>query len=103
MSAYAVTLYVRLIRVPIIVWIFVTTVKSAPCRTRGSGIAGAGVAAGLSCALAAARYIARMSYGLEPGDATNIAVAIAAPAAVAALVPAIRAAKADSMVALRCD
>jgi hypothetical protein len=30
----------------------------------------AGVAAGLTCALAAARYIASMLYGLKPGDAS---------------------------------
>jgi hypothetical protein len=66
----------------------------------------AGVAVGLPCALAATRYVASMLYGLKSGDAVNIAVSLAALSAVAAaaaLVPALRAAGVDPMVALRCD
>jgi predicted permease len=66
----------------------------------------AGVAVGLPCALAATRFVASMLYGLKPGDAVNIAVSLAAMtavAALAALVPAMRAARVDPMIALRCD
>jgi predicted permease len=65
-----------------------------------------GVAVGLPCASAAARYVATMLYGLRPGDAGNMAVtalAMTAVAAAAALIPAARAARVDPMIALRCD
>jgi predicted permease len=66
----------------------------------------AGIAAGLPCAMAATRYIASMLYGLKPGDMANIAASLAAltvVAALAALVPALRAARVDPMAALRSD
>jgi len=65
-----------------------------------------GVAVGLPCALAVMRYVATMLYGLTPGDAGNIVLTVAAMTAVAAaaaLIPALRAARVDPMVALRCD
>jgi len=65
-----------------------------------------GVAVGLPCALAATRYVATMLYGLTPGDTGNIVLTVAAMTAVAAaaaLIPAVRAARVDPMVALRCD
>jgi ABC-type antimicrobial peptide transport system permease subunit len=65
-----------------------------------------GVAVGLPCALAATRYVATMLYGLTPGDTGNIVLTVAAMTAVAAaaaLIPALRAARVDPMVALRCD
>jgi hypothetical protein len=65
-----------------------------------------GVAVGLPCALAATRYVAAMLYQLAPNDVSNIAatvVAMTAVSALAALIPALRAARVDPMVALRCD
>ncbi len=65
-----------------------------------------GVAVGLPCALAVTRYVATMLYGLTPGDAGNIVLTVAgmtAVAAAAALIPAVRAARVDPIVALRCD
>jgi ABC-type lipoprotein release transport system permease subunit len=47
-----------------------------------------------------------MLYGLTPGDTGNIVLTVAAMTAVAAaaaLIPALRAARVDPMVALRCD
>ena len=65
-----------------------------------------GIAIGLPCALAASRYVAAMLYGLKPGDTVNIAVTVVSLTIVvvaAAMVPAVRAARVDPMVALRCD
>jgi predicted permease len=65
-----------------------------------------GIAIGVPCALAAARYIATMLYGLTPADPSNLAVTLlvmTVVAAAAGLIPAVRAARVDPMVALRCD
>jgi predicted permease len=65
-----------------------------------------GVAMGIPCAIAAARYIGTMLYGLTPGDTVRIAptlLTMTAVASFAALIPALRAARVDPMVALRCD
>jgi hypothetical protein len=65
-----------------------------------------GIAMGVPAALAASRYVATMLYGLKPGDAGNIGatvVSMTIVAVTAALVPAVRAARVDPMVALRCD
>jgi predicted permease len=65
-----------------------------------------GIAIGLPGALAASRYVAAMLYGLKPADAGNVVavvVSMTLVAVAAALVPAVRAARVDPMVALRCD
>lgn len=65
-----------------------------------------GIAIGVPGALAASRYVASMLYGLKPGDAGNIGavvVSMTIVAVAAALLPAVRAARVDPIVALRCD
>jgi predicted permease len=65
-----------------------------------------GVAAGLAASIAAGRLVASMLYGVEPRDIRSIALAALAMtvvAAIAAYIPARRAARVDPMVALRCE
>ena len=65
-----------------------------------------GVAAGVALALAAGRLVASLLYGIKPNDPGAIAVAaivLLSIAAVASLVPAWRAAKADPVEALRAE
>jgi len=64
----------------------------------------AGLAAGIALALAAARLIKSMLFGVTPADATSLIAACAillAFALVAAFLPARRASRVDPMVALR--
>jgi hypothetical protein len=66
----------------------------------------AGVAIGVPAALVSTRLIGSFLYGLTPRDPATIAVAAAillAAAALAALIPAVRAARVDPNVALRCE
>jgi predicted permease len=65
-----------------------------------------GVALGIVLALAAGRVIAAMLYGVaarDPGVLITVSVSLLAVAALAALVPAWRAARADPLSALRAD
>jgi ABC-type antimicrobial peptide transport system permease subunit len=65
-----------------------------------------GVAVGVVLALAAGRLIAAMLYGIAPRNPAVLAMVSAAllgAAAVAALVPAWRAARADPLTALRAE
>src|SRR5262245_34187827 len=65
-----------------------------------------GVASGLGAALATTRWVESLLFGLRPNDPLTIgltALALAAVAAVAAYLPARRAARVDPLVALRRD
>ena len=67
-------------------------------------LVGFGMAVGILLALAAARLIAALLYGLKPTDPLTIAMAIllmASAAALAAYLPSRRASRVDPMVALR--
>jgi predicted permease len=69
-------------------------------------LTGIGVALGLAAAAVATRYLERMLFGLSPLDPlTFIAVSLtfATVAALAAYVPARRAASIDPLLALRCE
>jgi len=66
----------------------------------------AGAAIGVGGAIAASRLIANLLFGLAPTDAMTMASAMAAMllvSALAAYLPARRAARIDTMVALRCE
>jgi predicted permease len=70
------------------------------------GLVALGVLLGIGCALAVARLLASMLYGLSTTDFPTYAVAtllLVVVALAAALLPARRAAKVDPMVALRCE
>ena len=67
-------------------------------------VVGAGVIIGISLSLSAMRLISSLLYGLEPNDPMTIALAsllLLTVAALAAYLPARRAARVDPMVALR--
>jgi predicted permease len=67
---------------------------------------GAGLVLGLAGALAAARMIRSLLYGVQALDATvfvAVAVILLAVAAIACLLPAWRASRVDPMTALRCE
>ena len=72
---------------------------------RGSlGMTIAGVVIGLPLALAATKVLQSMLFGVQPRDPATFAgalVGIAAVSLVASLIPALRAASVDPMVALR--
>lgn len=72
----------------------------------GLALAAVGVSLGLVGAVAGARYLQGMLFGLEPLDPTTFAivgVAFAAVAALASYLPARHATRVDPMVALRVD
>lgn len=65
-----------------------------------------GVAAGVALALAAGRLVAALLFGVTPGDPAalvEVSAVLLAVSALAALLPAWRAARADPVVALRAD
>jgi len=69
-------------------------------------IVGAGMVLGVPCALAAGRLARAQLYGLAPGDPVSLAATIALfgfSGLVAALLPALRAARVDPMSALRAE
>jgi predicted permease len=72
----------------------------------GLRVAGAGVAVGIILALAGGRLIAGLLYGVEPTDTRALLLAsftLLFVAAIAALLPAWRAARVDPTIALRAD
>jgi ABC-type antimicrobial peptide transport system permease subunit len=72
----------------------------------GLSLAGIGVAAGLAGGVAAARMMASLLVGVTPGDPLTFLAAplvLAAVAAAACLVPALRATRVDPITALRAN
>lgn len=70
----------------------------------GLGLAGIGVIAGIVVSLSVTRLLARFLYGVSATDAATFAwtpVALFAVAAVACLIPALRATRVDPVRALR--
>jgi ABC-type antimicrobial peptide transport system permease subunit len=70
------------------------------------GLVAAGVAIGVPAALAAARLVSSRLFGVtasDPVTLTSATLSMAAVAALAGLVPAVRASRVDPMVALRCE
>jgi ABC-type antimicrobial peptide transport system permease subunit len=66
----------------------------------------AGLAVGLTCALAASRLLGNMLFGVSASDPATlaiVAITLAAVAALAGYVPARRAMRVDPMVALRYE
>ena len=64
----------------------------------------AGLAVGIPCALAAARLVEHLLFGVSPGDPATlggVAIALMAVAALAGYLPARRAIRVDALVALR--
>lgn len=69
-------------------------------------LVGAGIIGGLCTAFATTRYVSRLLFGLTPTDPLTITAAVAllvTVAAIAAFLPARRAARVDPMVALRYE
>jgi putative ABC transport system permease protein len=65
-----------------------------------------GVAAGVALALAAGRLVATMLYGVQPNDLgvlLGVSLMLLAVAALAACIPAWRAARVDPLTALRSE
>jgi len=72
----------------------------------GARLAGLGIVLGVAGAMLVTRFIEGMLYGVEPTDPTTFVVlsaAVLAVAALAALLPAVRAMRVDPMVALRSE
>jgi putative ABC transport system permease protein len=73
---------------------------------RGMKLVGAGVGAGVIGAALATRAVASMLYGVSPADAPTWILAILALAVaglVASVIPALRAARVDPIIAIRAD
>jgi ABC-type antimicrobial peptide transport system permease subunit len=69
-------------------------------------LVGTGIAIGVPLALALARSVSSLLYGLKPTDSLTISAAVVllfAVGAVASYLPALRASRVDPMVALRYE
>ena len=76
----------------------------ADVMAQGLRLAGIGVTIGLALALAGSRLLSAMLFGTSPTDAGTfaaVATLLVAIAAVASLVPALRASRVDPLIALR--
>jgi putative ABC transport system permease protein len=65
-----------------------------------------GIVVGIAAALALARLIASLLYGVRPSDPltlVTVAFLLTAVATAASLLPARRATRVDPMIALRCE
>jgi len=74
--------------------------------TQGLTPAAIGVAIGLACALGLSRFLTSLLFGVEPADATTLAIAIltiVGTAALACWLPAWRASRLDPIVVLRVE
>jgi putative ABC transport system permease protein len=74
--------------------------------SQGAWVAGLGIAAGLAGALAATRLLAGLLFGVGPTDPATLmatATALAIVAALASLLPALRAIRTDPVEALRAE
>jgi putative ABC transport system permease protein len=74
--------------------------------SQGVWLAGLGIAAGVAGALLATRLLASLLFGVRPTDAVTFAATatgLAAVAAVASLLPALRAVRTDPVEALRSE
>ena len=73
---------------------------------RGLALTGIGAALGLAGALAAARLLESFLFGIRATDPITVAgaaLALGTTAALACLVPSLRASRVDPLEALRCD
>jgi putative ABC transport system permease protein len=73
---------------------------------QGMGIALSGIGVGLAAAFGLTRWMAALLYDVKPDDPSTfavVAVALAATALLASLGPALRAARVDPLIALRCE
>jgi len=73
---------------------------------QGMTLVGIGIILGLGAAIALTRLLRSMLYGVSPMDPLTLAAGallISLIALLACYVPALRAAKVDPMVALRCE
>jgi putative ABC transport system permease protein len=74
--------------------------------SQGAWLAGLGIVAGLIGALAATRLLAGLLFGIGPADPATFvatAAALAIVAALASLLPALRAVRVDPIVTLRSE
>ena len=72
----------------------------------GMRLVAIGIVIGIGAAVALARLLASLLYGVSPADPTTLLVVslgLAAVSLAACIVPALRAMRVDPVIALRCD
>ena len=70
---------------------------------QGIDLALLGIGFGVVAALGLTRLMANLLYEVEPNDPQTFAAILAATALLACWIPALRSAKVDPLVALRCE